>query len=169
MLIRFTSWMAIAIAAAFLVVAQASFVADTTMWLTFAVGALLAAVRAASGNIAACIGLHAGWVWVMLVARALSVPVTDRPLSFLLSDFDGFVGWLVLLWTIVIAIPLYRFYVRRSRLLAALDERAGALYGQYLDENSQAQTPAAAARDRALQELLLTRSARWAGLDQAGA
>lgn len=39
MLIRFTSWMTIAIAAAFLVVAQASFVADTTMWLTFAVGA----------------------------------------------------------------------------------------------------------------------------------
>jgi hypothetical protein len=39
MLIRFTSWITIAIAAAFLVVAQASFVADTTMWLTFAVGA----------------------------------------------------------------------------------------------------------------------------------
>jgi hypothetical protein len=38
MLIRFTSWIAIAVAGAFLVVAQASFVADTTMWLTFAIG-----------------------------------------------------------------------------------------------------------------------------------
>jgi hypothetical protein len=39
MLIRFTSWIAVAVAAAFLVVAQASFVADTTMWLTFGIGA----------------------------------------------------------------------------------------------------------------------------------
>jgi hypothetical protein len=39
MLIRFTSWINIAIAAAFLAVAQASFVADTTMWLTFGIGA----------------------------------------------------------------------------------------------------------------------------------
>jgi hypothetical protein len=47
MLIRFTSWMAVGIAAAFLVVAQASFVANTTMWLTFAIGA--GAVLIASG------------------------------------------------------------------------------------------------------------------------
>jgi low temperature requirement protein LtrA len=39
MLIRFTSWITIAVAAAFVVVAQASFGADTTMWLTFAIGA----------------------------------------------------------------------------------------------------------------------------------
>jgi hypothetical protein len=39
MLIRFTSWLAIAVAGAFLVVAQASFDAHTTMWLTFAIGA----------------------------------------------------------------------------------------------------------------------------------
>ena len=90
----------------------------------FAVGVLLAAIRAATGHIAACIGLHAGWVWIILFVRATTAPDMTRPMSFLLSSFDGFVGWLVLLWTIVIAIPLYRFYVRRSRLLAALDERA---------------------------------------------
>jgi hypothetical protein len=80
----------------------------------FAVGVLLAAVRAATGHIAACIGLHAGWVWIMLLARATSVPDTTRRLSFLLSSFDGFVGWLVLAWTIVIGWPLYHFYVRRT-------------------------------------------------------
>jgi membrane protease YdiL (CAAX protease family) len=80
----------------------------------FAVGVLLAAVRAATGNIAACIGLHAGWVWVMLLVRATSVPDATRRMSFLLSGFDGFVGWLVLAWTLVIAWPLYQFYVRRS-------------------------------------------------------
>jgi hypothetical protein len=80
----------------------------------FAVGVLLAAVRAATGHIAACIGLHAGWVWIMLLVRDTSVPDTTRRMSFLLSGFDGFVGWLVLAWTIVIAWPLYQFYIRRT-------------------------------------------------------
>jgi membrane protease YdiL (CAAX protease family) len=80
----------------------------------FAVGALLAAVRAATGNIAACIGLHAGWVWIMLFVRETSIPDTTSRISFLLSGFDGFVGWLVLAWTLVIGWPLYRFYVRRT-------------------------------------------------------
>jgi hypothetical protein len=80
----------------------------------FAVGVLLAAVRAATGHIAACIGLHAGWVWIMLFVRETSIPDTTRRLSFLLSGFDGFVGWLVLAWTLVIGWPLYRFYVRRT-------------------------------------------------------
>ena len=80
----------------------------------FAGGVLLAAVRAATGHIAACIGLHAGWVWIMLFVRETSIPDTTRRLSFLLSGFDGFVGWLVLAWTLVIGWPLYRYYVRRT-------------------------------------------------------
>jgi uncharacterized protein len=90
----------------------------------FAVGVLLGAIRAATGHIAACIGLHAGWVWIMLFVREITAPDTTRPTSFLLSNFDGFVGWLVLIWTIAIAWPLHRFYVRRTRLLGPLDERA---------------------------------------------
>jgi uncharacterized protein len=85
----------------------------------FAVGVLLAAIRSATGNIAACMGLHVGWVWVMLVARDLSGANTGHPLSFLLSNFDGFVGWLVLLWLILIGRPLYRYYQRRGRLYSA--------------------------------------------------
>jgi membrane protease YdiL (CAAX protease family) len=80
----------------------------------FAVGVLLAAIRAATGNIAGCIGLHAGWVWVMLLVRATSVPDASRGTSFLVSGFDGFVGWLVLGWTLLIGWPLYQFYLRRS-------------------------------------------------------
>ena len=34
------------------------------------------------------------------------------PLSFLLSGFDGFVGWLVLGWTILLGVALRRFYAR---------------------------------------------------------
>jgi membrane protease YdiL (CAAX protease family) len=88
-------------------------VADAFLCLV-AVGIVLGAVRAATGNIAACIGLHAGWVWVMLVVHALAQPLRSAPLSFLLSRFDGFVGWLVLAWTILLGVGLRRFYAGRA-------------------------------------------------------
>ena len=93
--------------------AQPAGIADAFLAL-LAVGVVLGMVRAATGNIAACIGLHAGWVWVMLVAHELTRPRSDAPLGFLLSRFDGFVGWLVLAWTAVLAVPLWRFYSRRT-------------------------------------------------------
>jgi membrane protease YdiL (CAAX protease family) len=88
-------------------------IADAFLAL-FAVGVVLGLVRAATGSIAACIGLHAGWVWVMLVTHELALPRAGAPLAFLLSRFDGFVGWLVLAWTLLLALPLWRFYVARS-------------------------------------------------------
>jgi uncharacterized protein len=88
-------------------------IADAFLAL-MAVGVVLGAVRAATGNIAACIGLHAGWVWMMLVAHELTQPVRSAPLGFLLSRFDGFVGYLVLAWTLLLAWPLWRFFSRRS-------------------------------------------------------
>lgn len=87
-------------------------IADAFLCL-LAVGVVLGLIRVATGNIAACIGLHAGWVWVMLVAHELSAPLRSAPLSFLLSRFDGFVGWLVLAWTILLGAGLRRFYARR--------------------------------------------------------
>ena len=88
-------------------------IADAFLAL-LAVGVALGLVRAATGNIAACIGLHAGWVWVILVAHELSRPRPGAPLGFLLSRFDGFVGWLVLAWTVLLAVPLWRFYAARA-------------------------------------------------------
>jgi len=49
-------------------------------------------------------------VWVMLIARELTNPVRDQPLSFLLSQFDGFIGWLVFGWTVLMGFVLVRFY-----------------------------------------------------------
>jgi membrane protease YdiL (CAAX protease family) len=84
-----------------------------------AVGVVLAIVRARTGNIAASLGLHAGWVWVMLVAHELTKANDASPLRPLLSQFDGFVGWLVLLWTIPMGIGLWWFYKgRHERRLA---------------------------------------------------
>ncbi len=78
------------------------------------VGIVLGMVRVATGNIAACLGLHAGWVWVMLVVHEMTQPVRTAPLGFLLSRFDGFVGWLVLAWTALMGIALQRFYAARN-------------------------------------------------------
>jgi membrane protease YdiL (CAAX protease family) len=88
-------------------------IADAFICL-FAVGMVLAMIRAKTGNIAACVGLHAGWVWVMLAAHELTKPVRGQPLSFLLSQFDGFVGWLVFGWTVLMGVFLVRFYSKRS-------------------------------------------------------
>jgi hypothetical protein len=80
----------------------------------FAVGMVLAMIRARTGNIAACVGLHAGWVWVILTVHELTTPVRDQPLSYLLSQFDGFIGWLVFAWTVLTGGVLVRFYAQRS-------------------------------------------------------
>ncbi len=81
-----------------------------------AVGVLLGYVRVLTGNIAACIGLHAGWVWVITCIRQTSKRDPDAQFAFLVSDFDGVVGWLLLGWTLVIACALVRYYGRRTVL-----------------------------------------------------
>ena len=78
-----------------------------------AVGVLLGIVRALTGNIAACMGLHAGWVWVIAFLRETSQPNETHPARFLLSSFDGVVGWLVLGATVLIGVLLLPFYARR--------------------------------------------------------
>ena len=95
-------------------------IADAFLSLT-AVGAVLALVRAITGNIAAGMGLHAGWVWVMLVVHELAQPNRASPLGFLLSRHDGFTGWLVLGWTVVFGVGLWRFYTRRQSRLHSSD------------------------------------------------
>jgi uncharacterized protein len=89
-------------------------IADAFLAL-LAVGVVLATIRAVTGNIALCLGLHAGWVWVMLVAHETAAPLTGAPLGFLLSRHDGFVGWLVLAWTLAIGPVLVRIAAQRSQ------------------------------------------------------
>lgn len=67
-----------------------------------AVGVLLGMLRAHTGNIAACVGLHAGWVCVIAVVRKLSVGAPQGRWSFVVGDYDGVVGYLVLAWTVAI-------------------------------------------------------------------
>lgn len=72
-------------------------IADAFLAL-FAVGVLLGMVRHWTGGIAACIGLHMGWVWVMKATRSCTTPADDARWSFLVSGFDGYTGWMVAGW-----------------------------------------------------------------------
>jgi membrane protease YdiL (CAAX protease family) len=89
-------------------------VADAYVCL-FAVGAVLATVRMRTGNVAASLGLHAGWVWVITLVRETSVADPANHLHGLLSHFDGVVGWLVCAWTVLVGLALERFYRARLR------------------------------------------------------
>ena len=80
-----------------------------------AVGILLGMARQYTGNIAACIGLHAGWVAVIYVVNETSKREVGSPLSWMLSNVNGFLGWMVLGWTVVIGILVALWYRRSPR------------------------------------------------------
>ena len=62
------------------------------------VGLLLALVRQRWGDIAGCIGLHAGFVAVIAVFRKISTPAAEGSWSFLVGSFDGLLGlWIAAL------------------------------------------------------------------------
>jgi uncharacterized protein len=87
-------------------------VADAYICLC-AVGVVLATVRMRTGNIAASLGLHAGWVWVITFVRETSLADPANPMHALLSRFDGVVGWLVFAWTVLMGLALSRYYGAR--------------------------------------------------------
>jgi len=76
-----------------------------TLWC---VGLLLALVRRRWGDIAGCIGLHAGFVMIIAVFRKVSSPAPVNDWSFLVGSFDGLLGWWVALLTGIACIAVWR-------------------------------------------------------------
>lgn len=66
------------------------------------VGLLLAFVRRRTGAIAAGIGLHMGWVFVIKSTIATTRVDREAPLAFLVGPFDGYTGWLVAAWALAL-------------------------------------------------------------------
>jgi membrane protease YdiL (CAAX protease family) len=94
-------------------------IADAFLCL-FMVGVLLGLVRHLTGNVAACIGLHASWVAIIYGVRETSERRETGPVAWLMSDYDGFIGWMVLAWTFAIGGALWWWYRRKgSDLLEA--------------------------------------------------
>jgi uncharacterized protein len=84
---------------------------DSFLTLTL-VGLMLALVRRHTGAIAACIGLHMGWVWVIKTTLAVGHEVEPSALSFLVSRFDGYTGWLVAAWALLLIVVARRAILR---------------------------------------------------------
>ncbi len=72
------------------------------------VGLLLALVRQRWGDIAGCIGLHAGFVATIAVFRKVSSPAPVNEWSFLVGHFDGLLGWWIALTAGLACIAVWR-------------------------------------------------------------
>lgn len=81
-------------------------IADAFITLAM-VGLLLGLVRHWTGSIAAGIGLHMGWVCLIKATSAVTRHDAAAHWSFLVSDFDGFTGWMVAGWSCAILLALY--------------------------------------------------------------
>lgn len=82
-----------------------------------AVGVLLGLVAWWTGSIAMSVGLHAGWVWMMRTTVGATAVNEASPLAWTISRSDGYTGWLVLAWTIVVTLAVVagRERLRRFR------------------------------------------------------
>lgn len=67
-----------------------------------AVGILLGLTTLWSGSIGFAVGLHAGWVSMMRTTIGITVLHDDAPMRWLVSRSDGYTGWMVLGWTLLI-------------------------------------------------------------------
>lgn len=92
-----------------------------------AVGMLLALIRQRTGNIAACIGLHAGWVTVIASMRKLTDVNEAHPAAALLGAHDGYTGYLTLAWAAIAGVLLFRVYQQDVPQPARQDAPVGAL------------------------------------------
>jgi len=89
-------------------------------WATFdsfiallAVGAFLGLVRERTGNIAYCIGLHAGWVLVIKCTKQFTSNNHDSEWAFLTGTYDGITGYLAALWLLLLMM-LYAVYSKMN-------------------------------------------------------
>jgi uncharacterized protein len=76
-------------------------------------GVLLAALRRRTGHIGWCVGMHAGWIFVIQVTRKLTDGNEGADLAWLAGDYDGVIGWLAAGW--IGALTLVWFLSARLR------------------------------------------------------
>jgi hypothetical protein len=74
-------------------------------WL--AVGLILSMTRVLTGNVAAAIGLHAGWVVVLRMLQESTVLGRGTAYAGWVGKFDGLLGYWLLPWSAAIGIALW--------------------------------------------------------------
>jgi len=81
----------------------------------FGLGAFFAIIRERTGNIAYCIGLHAGFVFVIKIMKRFTMVDTDSPLNFLAGNYDGMIGYLSATGMLIHTIIVYRHWRRPAK------------------------------------------------------
>lgn len=85
----------------------------------FCAGMLLGIVRLMRpGNLGYCIGIHAGWVFVIKFTRALTKGNPYENLVVLVSAYDGVIGYLATAWMAPLVLGLWVWSRRPSRQMA---------------------------------------------------
>ena len=74
-------------------------------------GVLLSMVRIRNGNIAMCIGIHAGIVMTMKVTGRFSDYMPGSQFDFLVNRYDHMLGYLSLVWLLVLATVYWRKFL----------------------------------------------------------
>ncbi|HMK84607.1 MAG TPA: CPBP family glutamic-type intramembrane protease [Steroidobacteraceae bacterium] len=94
-------------------------------WL--AVGLVLSLTRVLSGNIAAAVGLHAGWVAVLRLLSEGTAPGAGAASSAWVGRLDGLLGYWILPWAAAIALVLWLTRSRWAPYAAGVGVLSGAI------------------------------------------
>ena len=86
------------------------YIADHFLTL-FTLGVLLSMVRMRNGNIALCIGVHAGIVMALKVTGRFTEYASGNQFDFLVNRYDHTLGYLSFAWLLVLAIVYWRKYL----------------------------------------------------------
>jgi len=81
----------------------------------FAVGMFLSLVREHTGNIAYCIGLHAGWVLIIKCTKKFTYNNHASEWAFLTGNYDGVTGYLAAAWILFLTLLYWVFFVAPHR------------------------------------------------------
>lgn len=80
-----------------------------------AVGVFLALVRVNTDGIAACIGLHAGWMFIIKLTKEITETDSSAEFVFLVGDYDNIAGYLALVLIAAVAVIYYRLFMQNHR------------------------------------------------------
>lgn len=73
----------------------------------YCAGLFLGCLRLLAGSgLALCIGVHAGWVYILRTSQALTDLAPASPWLFLVGDYDHVIGWLAAGWLALLTLPL---------------------------------------------------------------
>jgi len=64
-------------------------------------------IRQPEKGLAFTIGIHAGWIFVIKIIKSFTTLTVPSPLSWLVSAFDGIIGWFSIAWISLLIVFLF--------------------------------------------------------------